>query len=106
MDLQFVSLLDRARDIHNQPWNVSSGYRCPRHNSRVSSTGESGPHTTGQAVDILASGGNALRIVEIALDLGFTGIGLKQKGEHSRRFIHLDTLPNAPGQPRPWIWTY
>lgn len=34
----------------------------------------------------------------------FTGIGIQQKG--GDRYIHLDNLPNAPGQPRPTVWSY
>jgi hypothetical protein len=33
--------------------------------------------------------------------MGFTGIGVQQKG--SRRFIHLDVLQNPP---RPNVWSY
>ena len=32
------------------PLTITSAYRCPDHNSKVSSTGLSGPHTTGFAV--------------------------------------------------------
>jgi zinc D-Ala-D-Ala carboxypeptidase len=40
----------------------------------------------------------------LALEQGFTGIGVSQKG--AIRFIHVDDLPDAPGQPRPTIWSY
>jgi hypothetical protein len=51
-------------------------------------------------------GADALELVALALAYGFTGIGVNQKGAHDGRFIHLDDLDNAPGQPRPCIWSY
>jgi zinc D-Ala-D-Ala carboxypeptidase len=104
MDGVFLQELDDLRARFGKPLIVSSGYRCPTHNARVSSTGASGPHTTGRAADLRVSRGDALRLLRIALEMGFTGIGLQQKG--AVRFIHLDNLPNAEGQPRPTIWSY
>lgn len=82
---------------------VNSGARCPAYNNKVSGTGLTGPHTKG-AIDVGVRGDQALTVVRIALEEGFTGIGVSQKGD--KRFIHLDDLPNAPGQPRPTIWSY
>jgi len=83
---------------------VSSGARCPKYNALVSSSGEEGPHTTGNASDFLISRAPANKLLKLALINGFTGIGIKQHG--SSRFIHLDTLDNGPGCPRPTIWSY
>ncbi len=104
IDHQFVTELDELRHRYGAPLKVSSGYRCPDHNAKVSSTGRTGPHTTGRAVDLLVDRGNAYRLLKIALEMGFTGIGIQQKG--SGRFLHLDNLPNIPGQPRPTLWSY
>ena len=90
----------------DRPLRVSSAARCPEHNARVSSTGLTGPHTTGRAIDLLCSGLNAFEVVMLAQQMGFTGIGVSQKGEHLSRFLHLDDLTNETGQPRPWIWSY
>jgi len=43
---------------------------------------------------------DALFLVSIAIDHGFTGVGGRQHGDLARRFLHLDDLENAPGQPR------
>ena len=105
IDFKFVEKLDDLRHQFGMPLIVSSGYRCPKHNKDVSTTGEVGPHTTGHAVDLLVSRAPALELLEIILSGNkFTGIGLNQKG--ASRFIHLDDLPNASNQPRPTIWTY
>lgn len=95
---------ERARVIFGKPLKVN-GARCPTYNQQVSSTGPNGPHTRG-AIDFVVAGADALRLVGILLQVGFTGIGVSQKGPHDKRFIHGDILPNAPGQPRPWIWSY
>ena len=65
---------------------------------------EPGAHASGYACDIGVRGADALQIVGIALQLGFTGIGVNQKG--SGRFIHLDILNSTPQRPRPTIWSY
>lgn len=83
--------------------HITSGGRCPKQNIAVSTTGPNGPHTKG-AFDVAARGADALELVRIGREEGFTGIGINQKGD--KRFVHFDDLPNEPGQPRPWIWSY
>ena len=104
MDEDFLDKLDELRHRCGFPFNITSAYRCPAHNQKVSSTGPKGPHTTGKAVDIAASRQHAYDILEEALRLGFTGIGVQQKG--ANRFIHLDTLTEPDHAPRPSVWSY
>lgn len=104
MDPVFLMDVDELRHRYGKPLVVSSGYRCSRYNAQVSSTGDTGPHTTGLAVDFAVDRGAAFELLHLALSMGFTGIGVQQKG--GGRFLHLDKLPNAPGQPRPTIWSY
>jgi zinc D-Ala-D-Ala carboxypeptidase len=104
MDDKFLLELDELRHRFRKPLAISSGYRCPIHNARVSSTGATGPHTTGHAADIAISRGDALALLRLALTMRFTGIGINQKG--GARFLHLDDLPNSAGCPRPIIWSY
>jgi uncharacterized protein YcbK (DUF882 family) len=100
----FVTELDDLRHRLGFPLVITSGYRCPEHNARVSSTGRTGAHTTGRAADIAVSHTRAYEVLQTALLMRFTGIGINQKG--GSRFLHLDNLPNAPGQPRPTCWSY
>lgn len=86
------------------PLVITSAMRCPDYNAKVSDTGRTGPHTTGRAIDIAIRGEQAVKLVENALLLKFTGIGVSQKG--ASRFIHIDLLANGPGCPRPTIWSY
>lgn len=106
MDDSFMRRLDALRGHLGFPLVVTSGYRCPDYNARISSTGYNGPHTTGQAVDLNVYGSNALHLIAEAYDRGFKGIGIKQHGPWKGRFVHLDALPEAVGRPRPWCWTY
>lgn len=96
MDQAFVEKLDAVRESMGFPFPITSGYRCPDYNDQISSTGRTGPHTTGQAADIGLSHQQARKAL-YALAIRFGGIGLNQKG--SGRFIHVDTLA-------PRIWTY
>ena len=103
---EFLDLLEDLRAWYGKPIGLSSAFRCPTHNNAVSSTGSTGPHTTGQAVDILVFGFDAKCLLKGALSLGFSGIGINQKGNRGGRFIHLDTLSEPGHKPRPWLWSY
>lgn len=104
-DSFLFKLEDLCEELSFTP-KINSGFRCKKHNGEVSTTGDSGPHPTGRAVDISISGGQALNLVNRAVLCGFTGIGLKQHGPHAGRYVHLDDLVATPKGPRPWIWTY
>lgn len=103
MNKEFMDKLLELRKSFNKPMKISSGYRDGTHPVEINKTVK-GAHTTGNACDILVNGANALKIIEIAISVGFTGIGVNQKG--NSRFIHLDDLPNSIAFPRPTIWSY
>lgn len=105
MDPDFLVKLEDLRRAFNKPISPSSAYRCPSNNTKISKTGQNGPHTTGKAIDIPVSGEDAYDLVQLAFLVGFSGIGISQRGPHKKRFIHLDTL-HYPDYPRPRIWTY
>lgn len=98
----FINRLNDLREKFGKPIIITSGYRSPEYNNKVSSTGFTGPHTTGLAVDISVMGQDAYDLVAIAFNMGvFTGIGINQKG--IGRFIHLDMILDVN---RPRIWSY
>ena len=109
MDMDFMDILQNIREDMNRPLKISSGVRCAEHNSVVSSTGITGPHVPRKegtmASDILISGADALRLVDIARKHGISGVGISQRGPHAKRFIHIDTLSDEK-QPRPTMWSY
>ncbi|HHO49275.1 MAG TPA: peptidase M15 [Desulfobacteraceae bacterium] len=104
IDPDFLRRLEDLRVAYGRPMIINSGYRCPEYNNRVSTTGLDGPHTIG-AVDVRCSGHEAHLLLHMAMIVGFSGIGVKQHGPHSGRFLHLDNL-TTHDNPRPWVWTY
>ena len=102
----FMRKLEELRTSFGKPMRITSAYRCPNHNERVSKTGRNGPHTTGQAIDIQVSGEDAFDLLFFAIGFGFAGIGINQRGPHANRFVHLDRLEGLIDRPRPRIWSY
>lgn len=100
----FMWKVEKLRVDMGRSFIVTSGFRTPNHNAKVSHTGIAGPHTTGRAIDISVANwyGDVFKLVELAISIGFTGIGLNLKGEQSGRFIHLDDLTENRNR----IWTY
>lgn len=91
MDEHFMHLLDEARHLAGVPFHITSGFRCPEHNDDVSSTGETGPHTTGKAVDIATpSSRDRFLILQALLKVGFNRVGIGET------FIHADKSDNVP----------
>lgn len=104
ISIGFMNLAQALRWIVDFPLPVSSAYRCPVHNAAVSSTGAAGPHTTGKAGDLGIDRERAFIVLSKAPLIGFTGVGIQQKG--GGRYIHLDTLTKGPDVPRPTAWSY
>lgn len=107
--LPLPELMEYLQELRNQagvPLPVTSGARCPRYNAIVSRSGPNGPHPQRLAADFLVYGSLAYAILNLAIKIGFTGIGLRQNGAHNSRFMHVDRVKNSAQHPRPWIWTY
>jgi uncharacterized protein YcbK (DUF882 family) len=94
---KLMDALEQLRLKVERPLPVTSGYRCPAHNQKVSATGLAGPHTTGLAADIRADGRLAFLLMCHAPWSGFRGIGV------GAGFVHLDMMTKAP---RPNVWAY
>ena len=103
MQQPFLDQLNVLRETYGKPLRITSGYRDPTHPIEAKKK-TPGAHTTGQAVDLAVSRGDAYNLLVIALNMGFTGIGVAQKG--NGRFIHLDALTASSTHPRPTIWSY
>lgn len=102
MQPEFMARLQQLRNLYGKPMVITSGYRDKTHPIEARKPGSGGAHTTGRACDVAVQGADALRLVQLAISLGFTGIGIQQKG--GGRFIHLDDVTS--GLPRPTIWSY
>lgn len=104
MDLNFVAKVQRLRTMYGNSLTISSGYRSPEHPIEARKPNGPGAHASGRACDIRIYGEDALDLLHLALESGdFTGVGVQQSGDFSRRFIHLDDLEN---ERRPTLWSY
>lgn len=100
MTPEFMSKLQALRMKYGKPMRITSGYRCPEHPIEARKI-KAGAHASGCACDVGVDGQQAYELMKCAFELGFKGIGVNQKT--SGRFIHLDTLEQAP---RPNVWSY
>jgi zinc D-Ala-D-Ala carboxypeptidase len=101
MKSEFMGKLQALRMRYGKPMKITSGYRCPEHPIEAKKE-KPGAHASGLACDVGVNGQQAYELMKDAFALGFTGIGVSQKGS-GPRFIHLDMLEEAP---RPNIWSY
>ena len=90
MTRDFLKKLDRARDIANVPFKISSGYRTAQHNDNLRKQGykasANSSHLKGCAADIVCKdSGIRQKIVNGLIQAGFTRIGI------ANSFIHCDT---------------
>ena len=84
MNVDFIHRLDELREACGFPFIITSGYRSPSH-SIESRKEKPGTHAQGYAADIKTTGGSQrYKIIEQALLLGFSGVGV------ARGFIHVD----------------
>ena len=104
MNPEFIDKLNNLRLAFGKPMKINSGFRDVTHPIEAKKKNGGGAHTTGKAADISVAREDAFYLLSLALQKGFTGIGIQQKG--SGRFIHLDTLQNTEERPRPTIWSY
>jgi uncharacterized protein YcbK (DUF882 family) len=104
MKHSFMDRLQALRDAYGKPMVVSSGFRDYTHPVEVKKPKKNGAHPTGLAVDIKIARAEAYELIGLAIKMGFTGIGINQRG--GSRFIHLDTIESSPLQPRPTVWSY
>lgn len=98
----FIHKLQWARELAGIPFVINSGCRCPNYNKTVGGKPTS-DHITDEArscegVDIRCSNGSArFKIINAALDAGFTRIGIADT------FIHLG---DRRSNPQNVLWTY
>lgn len=93
MDSVFMGMLETLREDYGKPMIITSGYRDITHPEEASKNKKEGAlpsdHTIGAAVDISCSLSQAKQILTLALNIGFTRVGIKQHGPFNGRFLHL-----------------
>jgi zinc D-Ala-D-Ala carboxypeptidase len=91
----FIDRLDALREACGFAFQITSGYRSPRHSIEAAKD-RPGTHAQGIAADIAVSNGiQRRRIVEKALEQGFKGIGV------AKEFVHVDDRQGTAV-----MWTY
>ena len=100
MQHKFMLKLVELRKLFNQPMRITSGYRDPSHPVEAKKTHSNGEHTKGKCCDVACSPQDRYRLVALAIQLGFTRIGV------ANSFIHLGTATSEDGLPSPAIWIY
>ena len=101
MNNLFMTKLVSLRRLYNKPIILTSAYRSKEYNEKIGGA-KGSAHVKGQAVDIAVGYGEAFKLLKLALEVGFTGIGVSQKG--NGRFLHIDIL-DSPDK-RPMLWSY
>jgi uncharacterized protein YcbK (DUF882 family) len=97
MNPNFLMMLDKARDIANIPFIITSGYRTKEHNKKIGGEPNSA-HLRGFASDIkYHNGSDGYKILTALLQAGFTRIGIY------KTFIHCDSDPSLPNKV---IWSH
>jgi zinc D-Ala-D-Ala carboxypeptidase len=102
MKEEFLTKLDKAREIAGIPFRINSGFRTKNHNISLQKKGyravTNSPHLGGWAADIHCNDSvNRFKIVNALLEAGFTRIGI------AGTFVHCDCDPTKP---QSLIWTY
>ena len=97
--------LVELRRALGEPLGLNSAWRSVSKNTKAGGAKNS-PHLYGKAVDLRVHGDTAFRVVTMAEQFGFTGIGVRQKGPVASRFLHLDDMEFSDTHYRPTIWSY
>jgi len=99
MDVEFIHKLDQLREACGFPFIITSGFRSKDHSIEKKKE-KAGTHAQGIAADIRARNGNErYKIVQEAIKLGFTGVGI------ARTFIHVDSrIVGADKAPVMWCY--
>jgi len=99
MDHEFMQLLQELREELNFPLVITSGYRDKTHPVEARKTHSNGEHTQGRCCDVKCiNSATRYKIIETALNLGFTRIGI------AKTFLHLGL--GGKGLPNYVIWEY
>ena len=100
MQSELLDRLELVRQEYGNPMRISSAYRDPELNPIENKKMKPGEHGRGNAVDILCFGEEAVKILKLLIKHGFSGLGISQKGQFEKRFLHADLRQN------PTIWSY
>lgn len=99
MDKEFMGRLQALRTAYGRPMVINSGYRHHTHPVEAAKGHRNGEHVQGRCADVHAtSSGDRFRLVRLALEHGFTRIGI------AATFVHIGL--GTGDLPEQVIWLY
>ena len=101
MHPSFMARLQNLRSEYGKPLGIveGGGFRCAEYDK------SKGAHPEGRAADLTYPREDHFLLLSLALKLGFTGIG--DKNRDGKFQLHVDDAQAIQGvRPRPWKWTY
>jgi zinc D-Ala-D-Ala carboxypeptidase len=105
---QLITELTEKTVGKGKRWQINSWYRTPAHNARISTTGTTGPHTHGSAVDFIFQPYDAcIHLFKQYRDSHPFGVACHPDlfSKNGSGFVHLDLIPGSP-QPHKRRWSY
>lgn len=91
-DDEIIKWLEQIRNYYKGPVNITSGYRCKKHNSDVGGNKNSG-HINGTAVDITIKTKNGKKVTREEMSKYCESIGISRIGTYKNApyMIHIGT---------------
>ena len=89
VDTDLVDILQKIRDHFGKPVEITSGYRCAKHNKSVGGATKS-YHAQGRAADIQVEDIAPREVAKYAESIGVKGVGLYETAADGY-FVHVDT---------------
>lgn len=84
MDLYFMNMLQRLRNLYGKPMKITSGFRCELWNAKVGGV-DGSMHTLGLAADVSCNNSiDRADLVRFALECNFKTIIV------AKNYVHLD----------------
>jgi uncharacterized protein YcbK (DUF882 family) len=100
MTPEFLDRFKKLETLWGKELEISSGYRCAKHNAEVGGVADSS-HCLGFAADIhLTNSTQVYKLVRLACNI-FNRIGVNSK--NGTYFVHVDCDPKLP---QLVLWTY
>lgn len=91
IDEDLIEILQKVREHFGVPVSISSGYRCPVHNSRVGGASKTSYHMQGKAADIVVKGVHPVRVARYVDTLDVNGrVGCYTWDAQGGGFVHVD----------------
>ena len=87
-----VDALQELRDAYGRPMRLTSAWRSLSHPAEASKPPDALHRHFHGAFDVACHGPAALSLLRLALEQGWTGIGVNARGPFSQRFLHLDRV--------------